>query len=133
MLGALEPDQGRVGTARYTRPMSQVMGGEETVCRLARGEQDPHAVQEKGPAMLSKPFMTTHEIAQLLKVSEPTVRAWIHDQDLRAVKLGREFRVAVKDLEAFVNQRATCAPSWTTPGAQARPNTPLADPNLAKG
>lgn len=57
--------------------------------------------------MFSKPFMTTQEIAELLKVREPTVRSWIHGQELRAVKLGREFRVAVKDLEAFVNERAT--------------------------
>ena len=62
--------------------------------------------------MLSKPFMTTHEIAELLKVGEPTVRSWIHGQELRAVKLGREFRVAVKDLEAFVNEHATRKPSW---------------------
>jgi len=57
--------------------------------------------------MLSRPFLTTLEIAELLKVREQTVRSWIHQQDLRAVKLGREFRVAVKDLEAFVNERAT--------------------------
>jgi len=57
--------------------------------------------------MLSKPFMTTHEIAELLKVSEATVRTWIHEQDLRAIRFGREFRVAVKDLEAFVNAHET--------------------------
>ncbi|KUJ79736.1 helix-turn-helix domain-containing protein [Ruegeria profundi] len=62
--------------------------------------------------MLSKPFLTTHEIAELLKVREQTVRGWIHQQELRAVKLGREFRVAVKDLEAFVNEHATREPSW---------------------
>jgi len=56
--------------------------------------------------------MTTHEIAELLKVGEPTVRAWIHDRDLRAVKLGREFRIAVRDLEAFLEERATRTPSW---------------------
>ena len=61
--------------------------------------------------MLSEPFMTTHEIAELLKVRERTVRSWIHDEALRAVKLGREFRVAVKDLEAFLNERATREPS----------------------
>lgn len=63
--------------------------------------------------MLSKPFMTTHEIAELLKVTEPTVRNWIHARDLRAIKFGREFRVAVKDLEAFVNAHATCEPTWS--------------------
>jgi len=62
--------------------------------------------------MMSRPFLTTHEIAELLKVREQTVRSWIHQQELRAVKLGREFRVAVKDLEAFVNEHATREPSW---------------------
>ncbi len=61
--------------------------------------------------MLSKPFMTTHEIAELLKVKEATVRSWIHHQELRAVKLGREFRVSVKDLEAFVEEHATKPPN----------------------
>ena len=55
--------------------------------------------------MLSKPFMTTLEIAKLLKVKEPTVRSWIHEGQLKAVKLGREFRVAVKDLEAVIDER----------------------------
>ncbi|MGF1561778.1 MAG: helix-turn-helix domain-containing protein [Geminicoccaceae bacterium] len=71
--------------------------------------------------MLSKPFMTTQEIAELLKVREPTVRAWIHHKELRAVKLGREFRVAVKDLEAFVNERATRTPSWAPEPNRAQP------------
>ena len=53
--------------------------------------------------MLSRPFYTTHEIAELLKVSEATVRNWIHGCELRSVRFGREFRVAAKDLEAFVN------------------------------
>lgn len=57
--------------------------------------------------MLSKPFMTTHEVAGLLKVSEATIRNWIHEGELRAIRVGREFRVAVKDLEAFVNEHAT--------------------------
>jgi excisionase family DNA binding protein len=51
--------------------------------------------------------MTTHEISELLKVSEATVRTWIHEGELRAVRFGREFRIAVKDLEAFVNAHVT--------------------------
>lgn len=62
--------------------------------------------------MLSRPFMTTQDVAELLKVRESTVRSWIRQEELRAVKIGREFRVAVKDLEAFVNEHATRAPSW---------------------
>lgn len=61
--------------------------------------------------MLSKPLLTTHEVADLLKVKEATVRTWIHRRELRAAKLGREFRVAVKDLEAFVNERANREPN----------------------
>ena len=57
--------------------------------------------------MLSKPFMTTHEIAELFKVNETTVRTWIHGGELRAIRVGREFRVAAKDLEAFINAHAT--------------------------
>lgn len=64
--------------------------------------------------MLSKPFMTTHEIAELLKVSEATVRTWIHEKKLRAVRFGREFRVPFKDLEAFVNAHATRPADWET-------------------
>ncbi|MEO1103936.1 MAG: helix-turn-helix domain-containing protein [Pseudomonadota bacterium] len=71
--------------------------------------------------MLSEPFMTTQDVADLLKVREQTVRSWIHQQELRAVKLGREFRVAVRDLEAFVDERATCAPRQTN---GRHPDTP---------
>lgn len=57
--------------------------------------------------MLSKPFMTTHEIAKLFKVHEATVRTWIHKRKLWAIRVGREFRVAGRDLEAFVTAHAT--------------------------
>lgn len=56
--------------------------------------------------MLSKPMLTVHEIADLLKMRESTVRAWIRDGDLRAIKMGRDWRVAVKDLEAFMDGHA---------------------------
>jgi len=56
--------------------------------------------------MLSRPMLTVHEVADMLKVKESTVRAWIHDSELRAAKFGRDWRVAFKDLEAFVNERA---------------------------
>ena len=56
--------------------------------------------------MLSKPMLTVHEIADLLKMRESTVRAWIRDGDLRAIKMGRDWRVPVKDLEAFMDDHA---------------------------
>lgn len=67
--------------------------------------------------MLSQPMLTLHEVADLLKVKESTVRAWIHDESLRAVKFGRDWRVAKKDLEAFVNDRANRPPEGNEAGA----------------
>ena len=57
--------------------------------------------------MLSRPLLTLHEVAELLKVKEATVRTWINNRMLRAVKFGREWRVSHKDLEAFVSAHAT--------------------------
>ncbi len=51
--------------------------------------------------------MTIQEVADLLKVSVATVRTWIKNEELRAVKLEREYRIAKIDLERFVNGRAT--------------------------
>ena len=68
--------------------------------------------------MLNKPFMTTQEIAELLKVGEATVRTWIHAGELRAVRFGREFRIAVQDLEAVVNAHVI----KPDPGQQDKPD-----------
>jgi excisionase family DNA binding protein len=56
--------------------------------------------------MLTRPFFTTHDIAEVLKVNEATVRGWIKSGDLRAVDIGREWRVAQIDLEAFLSAHA---------------------------
>lgn len=59
--------------------------------------------------MLSTPFMTIQDVAELLKVSKATVRTWIKNEELRAVKFEREFRIAKIDLERFVEAHATTA------------------------
>ncbi len=59
--------------------------------------------------MLSQPLLTVHETAQTLKVKESTVRTWIRDRKLRAIKFGREWRVTVVDLEKFLNDNANRA------------------------
>ncbi len=66
--------------------------------------------------MLSKPLLTTHETADLLKVSEATVRNLIRDGDIRAIQFARSWRIAVKDLEAFLNARANREPDSAAPG-----------------
>ncbi len=60
--------------------------------------------------MLSQPMLTLHEVAELLKVKEATVRVWIKEGELRAFKFGRDWRVAVNDLERFVEAHANRAP-----------------------
>jgi excisionase family DNA binding protein len=55
---------------------------------------------------LSRPLLTVHETAAHLQVKESTIRAWIRQQKLRAIKFGREWRVAAKDLERFLNENA---------------------------
>ena len=60
--------------------------------------------------MLSKPLMTVHEVAERLSIKESTVRSLINGRKLRAIKFGREWRVAVRDLEAFLNENANRAP-----------------------
>lgn len=59
--------------------------------------------------MFSTPFMTIQDVADLLRVSKATVRTWIRNEELRAVKLEREFRIAKVDLKRFVEARATIA------------------------
>jgi excisionase family DNA binding protein len=59
--------------------------------------------------MLSRPLLTVHETAEQLKVKESTIRAWIRNGKLRAIKFGREWRVTVKDLERFLNENANFA------------------------
>lgn len=59
--------------------------------------------------MLSRPLMTVQEVAEFLRVTEVTVRKWINQKSLRAVRFGREWRVAPRDLEAFIDSHANGA------------------------
>jgi excisionase family DNA binding protein len=52
-------------------------------------------------------YQTVQEVADRLKVSEVTVRHWIRDGELRAIDIGRVWRVADRDLEAFLESHAT--------------------------
>jgi excisionase family DNA binding protein len=68
-------------------------------------------------AMLRKPLLTTHEVAELLQIKEATVRRWIRDGELPAVNLGRDWRVAVVQLEEFIKLRVTGRQSMPTMSA----------------
>lgn len=47
---------------------------------------------------------TVEEVAQILRVSEATVRNLIERGDLPAFKVGNQWRVREKDLEAYMNR-----------------------------
>ena len=59
--------------------------------------------------MLSRHLMTVHDAANVLQVQEATVRSWIRERRIRAIKLGKEWRIAVKDLEDFLNDHTNLA------------------------
>jgi excisionase family DNA binding protein len=61
--------------------------------------------------MLTRKFMTVREVADLAQVGEATVRQWIKQGDLRAIDVGREFRIIPRDFERFLDRHATRAPS----------------------
>lgn len=50
-------------------------------------------------------LLTVREVAAYLKVQEATVRNWIRDGDIRAIKFGRAWRVREDDLMKFVEHR----------------------------
>ncbi|MDF1794251.1 MAG: helix-turn-helix domain-containing protein [Thalassobaculaceae bacterium] len=59
--------------------------------------------------MLNRPLLTVHDAATMLQVQEATVRSWIRDKRIRAIKLGKEWRIAPQDLEAFLNENTNLA------------------------
>lgn len=61
--------------------------------------------------MTQKPLLTVRETSDLLKVKEATVRTWIRDDQLRAIKFGRDWRIREEDLEAFIEARANIRPA----------------------
>jgi excisionase family DNA binding protein len=72
--------------------------------------------------MLTKPMMTVHDAADFLQVRESTVRALINDKRLRAVKIGKEWRIAQVDLIAFLNENANRDPDDADPASTPPPD-----------
>jgi excisionase family DNA binding protein len=65
--------------------------------------------------MLTRQFLSVKEVAELFKVGEATVRHWIKDGSLRAINVGREWRIAPKDLESFLQAHANRPPDAPDP------------------
>lgn len=57
--------------------------------------------------MPQEQYQTVKDVADLLKVSDVTVRRWIKDGELRAIDIGKGWRIGPGDLEAFIEGHAT--------------------------
>ena len=65
-------------------------------------------------------YQTVQELAERLEVAEETVRRWIKSGELRAIDIGKGWRIADADLERFLKTRET-APRESN-GIAARSN-----------
>lgn len=61
-------------------------------------------------------YQSVKEVADRLKVAEATVRHWIRTGALRAIEIGKGWRVADADLAAFLAAHET-APRRVRPAA----------------
>jgi excisionase family DNA binding protein len=52
-------------------------------------------------------YQSVSEIAERLKVHEATVRRWIKDGELRAIDIGKGWRISDSDLALFLHHHAT--------------------------
>lgn len=50
-------------------------------------------------------FLTTKEVASLFKVNILTVRRWIAAGKLKALFLGKEYRIKKSDFDSFMRER----------------------------
>jgi excisionase family DNA binding protein len=58
--------------------------------------------QQGPPTMGQVRFLTVAEVAKLMRVSKMTVYRLVHAGDLPAARVGRSFRVAEKDVHAYL-------------------------------
>lgn len=49
-----------------------------------------------------EPYLTTKQAAELLQVSERTVRSWVADKKIPAVKVGHTLRIPEKQFTLFL-------------------------------
>ena len=56
--------------------------------------------------MPDQQYLTVEEVARLLRVSPPTVRQLIESGELKAVRVGRQFRIAREDLDDYIKRHS---------------------------
>lgn len=69
-------------------------------------------------------YQTVKEVAERLKVAEATVRQWIREGALRAIDVGKGWRIAHTDLERFLTRHETAPRAGgAAPDGGCRPYT----------
>ncbi len=67
--------------------------------------------------MNNEKLLTPVDVANRLQVNERTVTQWLRNGHLRGFKVGKEWRVSVKDLEAYLEASANKPSSIPRPVA----------------
>jgi excisionase family DNA binding protein len=65
-------------------------------------------------------YQSVQELAERLEIAEATVRRWIKSGELRAIDIGKGWRVADSDLESFLKKRETAPRSKEGKEVRAR-------------
>lgn len=47
-------------------------------------------------------WLTVEEVAAMLRLNVVTIYRWLRNNELRGIKLGKEWRIRESDLEAFI-------------------------------
>lgn len=56
---------------------------------------------------MKKEFYTVDELSELLQVHWQTILNYIRSGELKAVKLGKGYRISKKEFDIFINNRTT--------------------------
>ncbi len=63
------------------------------------------------PGNLDDTFLTVAEVAELLKLNQQTVRNWIDQGSLPALRVGRRVRIRRSELERILAEAETKSPA----------------------
>jgi excisionase family DNA binding protein len=69
-------------------------------------------------------YQTVPELAARLGVAEATVRQWIRSGALRAIEIGKGWRIADTDLQRFLQARETAPRGADAVTARGKPVAP---------
>jgi len=56
---------------------------------------------------MSRIFLTAKEVANLLKLNILTIYEYIKNNELKAIRFGRNYRIAKEDLDRFIESNKT--------------------------